>query len=206
MQTRCGGKKKSWPATVKRLAAAYTTRFIMSQSSHYFKWANKHLTLVWLKHLYSRMQTAKAGPCMGNHQSYWDNIVNDYVCMQYTGLSIKYLPLDLGGCVLYVAAVQFLNNWFFGQPYINVGQIDSRFNMLTNEHVFFQMYLNFWAAHITSVLCVSVLYLCLKFMGRKNSSLKMQWVFFFNGATVMAAPCDEQMCLYCTVVGFWMHR
>lgn len=80
---------------------------------------------------------------MGNHQSYWDNIVNDYVCMQYTGLSIKYLPLDLGGCVLYVAAVQFLNNWFFGQPYINVGQIDSRFNTLTNEHVFFQMYLNF---------------------------------------------------------------
>lgn len=46
---------KSQPATVRVLAAAYAKRFIVSQRSDYFRQANKHLTLVWLKHLYTRM-------------------------------------------------------------------------------------------------------------------------------------------------------
>lgn len=138
---------------------------------------------------------------MGNHQSYWDNIVNDYVCMQYTGLSIKYLPLDLGGCVLYVAAVQFLNYWFFGQPYINVGQIDSRFNTLTNEHVFFSNVFEFLScSYNICTLCFCSLSL-FEIHGKKEQFFKNA-VFFFIEATVMAAPCDEQMCLFCTVVGF----
>lgn len=46
---------KSQPATVRVLAAAYAKPFIVSQRSDYFRQANKHLTLVWLKHLYTRM-------------------------------------------------------------------------------------------------------------------------------------------------------
>lgn len=59
-EARSGKENQMWwvkvqPATVRVLAAAYATCFIMSQWSDYFRQANKHLTLVWLKHLYTRM-------------------------------------------------------------------------------------------------------------------------------------------------------